>query len=195
MDLPVHAGFFDGWSDAPEHSDDFDCEWVQNLVALVRAADATSTGFAKSRGVVKGQSVDKGGNTNLFKENSRSPDCNLVVDGWRVFERFRPNEAKGTEGGVFHAFLQCVYEYATGNEAESHSGVTTWIKTLAGPLRDLDDLLTERAAIVFALQHLASLAGDHEDEWFLRSQIERMDDAVLKQECRLAEAKPGKKLR
>jgi hypothetical protein len=190
LDLPIHAGCLNDYME--EDPKDSECEWVRNLDALIDAANATSRGFKRSRGAGSGQLIDRGGNTNLYKQDSQSPDFNLVVDGWRLFERFRPNEAKGTEGGSFHLFLQCIYEYATGLEGEQYSGLSTWIKVLAGPLREMDDLSANRAALICGIENLAVHERKPRDEQF-RDQLEAIDRRVLLQERVISQAKPGKK--
>ena len=158
---PSTQVFFNDWAD-PDDPEDSESEWIQNLTALIHASKATSAGFKRSRGVGNDQHVDKGGNTNLFKEESRPPDFSFVVEGWRLFEKFRPNEAKGTEGGLFHTFLQNVYEYATGLEAESYSGVSTWIKRLAVFLRTKDDLLARSAGLAMDLEYVTTFPNKEE---------------------------------
>lgn len=191
LDLPTHAGCMDDYME--EDPEDLDCEWVRNLNALIGAANATSKGFRRSRGAGNGQLVDRGGNTNLYKQDSQSPDFNLVVDGWHLFEKFRPNEAKGTEGGSFHLFLQCIYEYATGLEAEQNSGLSTWIKVLAGPLRLMDDLSASRAALVSVIENLTLFGGEPSDEQFLLDQLEAIDRRLAMQERIISQTRPGKK--
>jgi hypothetical protein len=121
----------------------------------MRAAIRTSVGFKKARAESTGRLVDKGGNTNLFKEEYKPAEYNLVVDGWNLFEKFRPNEAKGREGSAFHQFTLDVYEYATGRDAEDYSGVTSWMKALARPLRKLDQLIAQREQLYRDLKNPA----------------------------------------
>ncbi|WP_342714123.1 hypothetical protein [Bradyrhizobium sp. B039] len=138
----------DRWGRGKEEPD-LSCgsdDWIQDLTSLERKARAASSRFEESRGLSKGE-VDKGGNTNLFKEYRTSAEYNLVVQGWNLFQRFRPNEAKGGEGSDFSNFLRDVYAYATGRDAESYSGVANWVKTLARPLRRLDELVARRAQL------------------------------------------------
>ncbi|MGY3032722.1 hypothetical protein ACVIIV_001892 [Bradyrhizobium sp. USDA 4354] len=126
-------------------------EWKQSLTLLERATYAASDRFLEVRGLPRG-SIDKGGNTNLFKEYRTSAEYQLVVQGWSLFQRFRPNEAKGGEKSDFHNFLRDVYAYATRRDAEKYSGVTSWLHALARPLRKLDELVAERTQLFCELK-------------------------------------------
>jgi len=136
LDLPVYLGYFDEEADPPTYDQysDFDSEFVKNLVAVRDAARAVSADYQETR--KKPAFLDRGGNTNLFKEEHGSPDSNLVKTGWIVFETFQPGKARGTTtNGAFHEFLGHVYGYATGKDPENYSGLAVWIKTLAVLLR------------------------------------------------------------
>lgn len=188
LDLPLYSGYFDEWDE--EDPEESDYEWVRNLSDLIKGANATLTGFRKSRGIGKNQRVDKGGNTNLFKEEKRSPDFNFVVDGWNLFEKFKPNEARGTEGGSFHLFLQYVYEYATGLEAEEHSSLSSWVKALAATLREISELSTKRARIS-SLRDVDD--QDVQNESLSQNLREALDREILQKERVLLQLRPGKK--
>jgi hypothetical protein len=58
-----------------------------------------------------------------------------VQDAIFVFDRFRPEDAKGTEGGTFHQFLMAIFEYATGLDPESHSKLLRYVKDVAKAYR------------------------------------------------------------
>src|SRR5262249_31377723 len=116
--------------------------WAKDLGGLAEAARAAAIGFKASRCDHKRGSVDPGGNTNLFKEQCH-PERTLVIDGWELFERFRPNEARGTENGVFHEFLKDVVGYATGEDTEERSSISSWMKVLAALLRNREIALAK----------------------------------------------------
>ena len=63
---------------------------------------------------------------------------------------------------MFHTFLQNVHEYATGLEAESYSGVSTWIKRLAVFLRTKDDLLARSAGLAMDLEYVTTFPNKEE---------------------------------
>lgn len=192
-DLPVYAGFFDdGFPDPPGSSDE--SLWVENLVALRNAAKRVSAAFKTSRGTAPNEPADKGGNTNLFKESFGSPDRSLVYAGWRIFERFRPKHARGTEHGAFHDFLKHVFEYATGLDAEDHSSLSTWMKTLAGLLRQEDEISDRLIAAEVELETLeiepGAVSSRRED---LEQQIAVARDDLNLLRSKIKEARSGKK--
>jgi len=78
---------------------------------------------------------DKGGNTNFYKRTIGPARLQLVQEGIFVFDRFRPKEAKGTEGGTFHQFLMAVFEYATGSDPEPHSKLLPYLKDVTKAYR------------------------------------------------------------
>jgi hypothetical protein len=137
-DLPLYAGYFRSDPD-PDPGPDSDCLWVSNLLDLIDAAGRVSDNVKRSRGVNQHERADKGGRTNLFKEEHGSPDRNLVWAGWHLYEQFKPDQAKGTEHGPFHEFLKLVVRYATGKNSSPSLG--PWIKVLASPLRQRYEIL------------------------------------------------------
>lgn len=78
---------------------------------------------------------DPGGNTNFYKRTVGSAPLRLVQESIFVFDHFRPNEAKGTEGGIFHQFTMAIFEYATGLDPESHSKLLPHLKDVAKAFR------------------------------------------------------------
>lgn len=150
---------------------------------------AAANRFTEVRGLST-LAVDKGGNTNLFKEYRTSAEYNLVVQGWNLFQRFRPNEAKGGEGSDFYNFLQNVYEYATGRDAENYSGVTNWIKALARPLRKLDELLAEKTQL-FA--DWKTLVADPDAKQLLEKKLALVVSKTAFQQQHILDLKLGKK--
>ena len=91
-------------------------------------------------GCDESEAADKGGNTNLLKEGLSPQGWYIVRRCWIVFENCRPGEATSSETGAFAAFVNAVYEYATG-ETEENSTLLNWTKKLAKPLRRHDVLL------------------------------------------------------
>jgi hypothetical protein len=140
-------------------------------------------------------SVDRGGNTNLFKEEHGSPDSNLVKSGWIVFEIFQPGKATGTTtNGAFHEFLGHVYAYATGKNPEDYSGLAVWIKTLAVLLRKRQNCLGEGIAVEREIGALEAIDPDQASE---KSELHHRRKAVhqklMKIERAIRQARPGKK--
>jgi hypothetical protein len=78
---------------------------------------------------------DNGGNTNYYKRTIGAARLQLVQDAIFAFDRFRPEEAKGTEGGIFHQFLMAIFEYATGLDPESHSKLLRYLKDVTKAYR------------------------------------------------------------
>lgn len=99
--------------------------------------------------------IDRGGNTNLAKERFGPPTWYMVVRCWYFFENCRPGEATASDGGPFLNFVNCVYEYATG-EIEENSSLLTWIKRLARLLRQHDNLLQKLGPLEVELDDLKS---------------------------------------
>ena len=191
-DLPVYAGYFD--DGLPDPEDDSGSLWVQNLLGLRNAAMRVSTTFKQRRGAKQYEPADKGGNTNLFKENFGSPDRNLVIAGWRTFEKFRPKQAKGTEHGAFHEFLKHVFEYATGLDPEEYSSLSSWMKALASLLRQKDDMFDKYIAAEAELRFLkadpvADISRQREVAYQMSVVSADLEDINLL----LKEARPGKK--
>ncbi|WP_441279887.1 hypothetical protein [Bradyrhizobium sp. 63_E2_N1_3] len=143
QDLPTYSGQFDNFEEDDDYPDPADDDneslWIQNLLELRQGARLVAAEFKKSRGAERSAPIDKGGRTNLFKEGFGSPDRNLVISGWSVFETFLHKQAKGTEHGAFHEFLKHVFKYATGRSSERHSSIGSWVKALASLLRQRDD--------------------------------------------------------
>jgi hypothetical protein len=125
---------------------------VERLRALAEHADRRLeefTGWDEEVGV----SFDRGGNTNLMKERLGPPTWRIVKDCWYFFENCRPGEATASETGPFLQFVNCVYEYATG-EIEENSSLLNWIKKLARLLRHHDKLLQKLGPLEAELDEL-----------------------------------------
>jgi hypothetical protein len=82
---------------------------------------------------------DRGGRSNLHSDIGVSPEHQLIEKGWHVFDFFKPGQAKGTLNNSFLIFLQCIYEYATGQGAneEGAPALLNKVKQVIGPLREL----------------------------------------------------------
>jgi hypothetical protein len=111
---------------------------VQRLLALGKYVSHRLYYFEQSRGPES--LVDKGGNTNLFKERHGPPAWMLVRVAWSIFENCKSGEATGTDGGRFHRFVNHTYEFATG-ETEENSTLLNLTKRFARRLRHHDQLL------------------------------------------------------
>jgi hypothetical protein len=194
QDLPAYAGYLS--EDLPE-GEEFDVNeslMAESLRELRDGARLVSATFRKTRGVGRHEPADKGGNTNLFKERFGSPDRNLVIAGWRIYERFKPKEASGTEHGVFHEFLKNVFEYASGLYPEDHSSLGSWLKALASLLRQREDLFETYITAESELRYLetAQIVSRFRKEQLARAmafatdQLESVNSA-------LAEVRLGKK--
>jgi hypothetical protein len=122
--------------------------WVVRLNALSQYVGTVRTNFLISKGIEDPDRVDRGGNTNLVREEFGSARYQLVQEGWHVFDVFRPDEATGTEGGKFHLFLCAIFELATGLDPEEHSKLMPQIKKACALNRDLKALqLRERSLL------------------------------------------------
>jgi hypothetical protein len=194
LDLPVYLGYFDDEGDPPSYDSysDFDSEFVKELVALCSAAKVASAEYKERR--EKPTSADRGGNTNLYKDEHGSPDANLVKNGWIVFETFQPGKASGTVvNGALHEFLGHVYGYATGKEPENYSGLDGWIKALAGLLRQRQDCLGEEIALAREMRALEAIDPDQDVITGLRSRLDVVRKKLKKIERDIQVARQGRK--
>jgi hypothetical protein len=113
------------------------CQWISQTRALSQYAGAVRTNFLLSKGIDDPDRVDRGGNTNLMKEDFGSARYQLVQDGWHVYDLFKPDEQTGTEGGPFHLFLCTIFEFATGQLPEEHSKLMPLVKKACNVNREL----------------------------------------------------------
>jgi hypothetical protein len=191
-DMPSYLGQFDDEADPPAYASysDLDCELISNLITVRRDAAAVSAKYRK-----RSSSLDRGGNTNLFKEEHGSPDSNLVKSGWIVFENFQPGKARGTTtNGAFHEFLGHVYGYATGKDPENYSGLAVWIKALAVLLRKRQDCLGEQIAVEREIGALEAIDPDQASkESALHCRRKLVQQKLEKIEHAIRMARPGKK--
>jgi hypothetical protein len=97
--------------------------------------------------------VDRGGSTNLLKEELSPQGWYIIQCCWIAFENCRPGEATSSQDGKFVAFVNAVYEYATG-QTEENATLVNWAKKLAKPLRHHDRLLEKLGAHEVELEHL-----------------------------------------
>jgi hypothetical protein len=110
--------------------------WVDRLKSLSSYIDTTSINLVVWRRRQNLSEVDKGGNTNLWKETIGIPRWGLVNDAISIYEMFKPGKATGTESGPFHRFILDLFEYATGREGTDHAKVEDWIKDLVPAHRE-----------------------------------------------------------
>jgi hypothetical protein len=109
----------------PGQHDRNSSQWVRSLGALAILARHSLQAYSQGSTV-----VDKGGDTNAYTSEWGSSRCALVSRGWIIFDFFKPGQAKGTEYGPFHEFLNKVFQYATGMNGEKHAKLIFWIKRL-----------------------------------------------------------------
>jgi hypothetical protein len=102
--------------------------WIRALEALSQYANFARSTFLLTKGSPDPDTPDKGGNTNLLRESYGTATWKLANEGWHIFELFKPNTSSSTDGGLFHAFLLDVFEYATGLDPEDHAKLLNWIK-------------------------------------------------------------------
>jgi hypothetical protein len=127
--------------------------WVEKLTALEQLARLMSDTFAQSRGAQEQKDADKGGRTNLFKQQYGPPARILVTGAWHVYNSFKPEQAKGTAGSPFPQFVNLVHEYATGNRDEN-STLQYWITKIVKPRRRNHQLLQKLSALESRLDYL-----------------------------------------
>jgi len=118
--------------------------WARRLFSLSKCANLNRQRLVQRR-ERQGRTInDRGGRTNMFKEDEGIPRWRLVTDLLYIHQIFKPGAATSTEGGPFHRFVLDVFEYATGKEGEVFAKVEYWIKKLVKPTRD-DEALRLRA--------------------------------------------------
>jgi hypothetical protein len=130
-----------------------DCLWIERLAALEQFARTMSDTFRQSRGIQEQKDLDKGGRTNLFKEQYGPPAWILVTGAWHTYNSFKPNQAVGSDGSSFHIFINQVHEYATGSSKEN-STLQYWMTTLVKARRQNDHLLQKLSAFESRLDEL-----------------------------------------
>jgi hypothetical protein len=134
----------------PGGDDEWDNQspWIERLEGLSRYANETLGAFLISKGIDDVEKPDKGGNTNLFKEDFGSARWQFVSQAWHSFEAFKPGMSSGTEGGPFHLFLLDVFEYATGLDPEEHSKLMPYIKQVVPVNRKQAELTKREYALI-----------------------------------------------
>jgi hypothetical protein len=136
--------------------------WARRLFSLSKCANLNRQRLVQSR-ERQGRSInDRGGRTNMFKEDEGIPRWRLVTDLLYVHQIFKPGAATTTEGGPFHRFVLDVFEYATGKEGEVFAKVEYWIKKLVKPTRDDEALRLRSDALHGELDQMP--VGDHSEE-------------------------------
>ncbi|PDT73063.1 hypothetical protein CO675_32185 [Bradyrhizobium sp. C9] len=74
---------------------------------------------------------DRGGNTNIVTQWHGTPSERLVIGAYHIYDDFRPAEARKTEDGSFHRFVNQVFLYSTGTR-KGQSSLYIQIKRLLG---------------------------------------------------------------
>ncbi|MGN8546467.1 hypothetical protein ACQPTN_17050 [Bradyrhizobium sp. 13971] len=124
--------------------------WIGKLRALERYLSWRLERFA---GLDDDAPVDRGGKTNVVRDQFGAPAWFIVRYCWIIFENCRPGVATASEDGPFLRFVNHVHEYATG-EIEENSTLHNWTKRLARPLRHHDQLLEKLGSHESELENL-----------------------------------------
>jgi hypothetical protein len=127
--------------------------WIERLAALEQFARTMSDTFKQSRGIQEQVVLDKGGRTNLFKEQYGPPAWILVTGAWHIYNSFKPNQAVGSDGSPFHCFINQVHEYATGSSKEN-STLQYWMTKLVKVRRQNYQLLQKLSTLESRLDEL-----------------------------------------
>jgi hypothetical protein len=121
--------------------------WARRLGSLSKCAGLCRERLLNRR-AWQGRSIsDRGGRTNMFKEDEGIPRWRLVTDLLYIHELFKPGLATTTEGKSFHTFVLNVFEYATGKEGETFAKVDYWIKRLVRATRQEEALRIQARAL------------------------------------------------
>jgi hypothetical protein len=137
--------------------------WARRLFSLSKCANLSLQRQVQRR-EQQGRSIsDRGGRTNMFKEDEGIPRWRLVTDLLYIHQTFKPSVATSTEGGPFHRFVLNVFEYATGKEGEVFAKVEYWIKRLVKATRDEEALRLRANAMRDDLEKMASDNDDSEE--------------------------------
>jgi hypothetical protein len=137
--------------------------WARRLFSLSKYAQVSEQRLVQRR-ERQGRSIDdRGGRTNMFKEDEGIPRWRLVIDLLYIHQIFKPGVATSTEGGPFHRFVLNVFEYATGKEGEVFAKVDYWIKKLVKATRDDETLRLRSNALQDELDKMAFSKDDSEE--------------------------------
>jgi hypothetical protein len=123
------------------------CQWVHRLESLSQYTNLVVTNLLAGRGITNHDALDKGGNTNLYKNIHGTAQWNFVNQGWHIHEIFKSGTSTGTEDGPFHRFLLDVFEYATGRPDES-SRLMHWVKHVSKVNRQSAELTKRELALI-----------------------------------------------
>jgi hypothetical protein len=148
--------------------------WIERLAALEQFARTMSDTFRQSRGIQEQKDVDKGGRTNLFKEQYGPPAWILVTGAWHIYNSFKPDQAVGSDGSNFHFFINCVHEYATGSSKEN-STLQYWMTRLVKARRRNDQLLQKLSALESRLDELQTDQNIDSDKG---AEIRELEDQI-----------------
>jgi hypothetical protein len=138
-------------------------EWVTELDSLSRYANLCLKNFLAVKGIDSIDRPDPGGNTNLLKQMSGSPEWGFVLGGWYLYDLFKPGTASTTDGGPFHLFLMDILEYATGKSSDG-SKLIPLIKQVVIPHRKLTEMAKRESVLMKELDELEDENGQYQDE-------------------------------
>jgi hypothetical protein len=154
------------------------CQWIIQARALSQYAGAVRTNFFISKGIEDPDRVDRGGNTNLIKEDFGSARYQLVQEGWHVYDLFKPDEQTGTEGGPFHLFLCAIFEFATGQLAEEHSKLMPLVKKACNINRELKALCLQENQLLCELNVLPPTRANQPRLREIEQEVQELSDKI-----------------
>jgi len=142
--------------------------WVDRLKSLSCYIETTTINLVAWRRRQNLSEVDKGGNTNLWKETIGIPRWGLVSDAIWIYEMFKPGKATGTESGPLHKFILDLFEYATGREGNKHAKVEDWLKKLVPAHREDKRAEKKEAKLDAEIDELILRDSESRTEWDLK---------------------------
>jgi hypothetical protein len=91
-------------------------EWIGQLRNRALYVERVRQTLINRRKEKNREAVDRGGNTNLWKEYQGAPTWGLVCDALTVFNLFKFGKATTYAAGAFQQFVNDVFEFATGRQ-------------------------------------------------------------------------------
>lgn len=142
--------------------------WHLRVSSLVKILDVLERGLPKEW-EREGHAIrDKGGKRSHFIESEGTAIWRLGTDALEMFNVFKSGEATGTEEGDFHQFVNEIFEYATGREA--NDGIFRTLRHLIKPTREEHEIERRNDEI---LKELESMAPGKTIEYFTEEQLKR----------------------
>jgi hypothetical protein len=122
--------------------------WAKRLQALSEYCCDCQRTYLISRGINSIDAADRGGNTNLYREQYGTARWFLAKEGWFVHELFKPGTSKGTDGGSFHRFLLATLEYAIDRPPDEEPSLMPNIKLACKVNRQHQDIAQRESALI-----------------------------------------------